>query len=114
MSKEKIIEIPESEIGMSGYSKFSWKLWEAGICNMSEAQRADQIMREQGYRKASDVINEFSEELIKRFNDLEYNANTPRKTVKVDELRAQVDWILHEVSVNTIKEFAEKYVEVIK
>ena len=64
-----------------------------------------------GYRKASEVINEFSEELIKRFNDLEYNANTPRKTVKVDELREQMDWILHEVAVNTIKEFAEKYVE---
>lgn len=64
-----------------------------------------------GYRKASEVINAFSEELIKRFNDLEYYANTPRKTIKVDELRAQVDWILHEVTVNTIKEFAEKYVE---
>lgn len=64
-----------------------------------------------GYRKASDIINEFSEELIKRFNDLEYNANTSRKTVKIDELRDQVDWVLHEVSINTIREFTEKYVE---
>lgn len=51
MDKEEAIKIPESEMGMSGYSKFSWKLWEAGICNMQNAQRADQIMREQGYRK---------------------------------------------------------------
>lgn len=64
-----------------------------------------------GYRNVSDIINEFSEELVKRFNDLEYNANTLRKTIKVDELREQVDWVLHEVATNTIKKFAEKYIE---
>jgi hypothetical protein len=64
MSREQIEEmakIPESEMSVSGYSKFSWKLWEAGICNMSGAQRADQIMRKQGYRKASEVVDEFVE-----------------------------------------------------
>ena len=61
-----------------------------------------------GYKEG---IEKFAEELIERFNDLEYNANTSRKTVKVDELREQMDWILHEVVPNTIKEFAEKYVE---
>ena len=79
-----------------------------------DAKETAKNMRAKGYRKASDVINEFSEELIKRFNDLEYNANTPRKTVKVDELRAQMDWILHEVVIETIKEFAEKYAEATK
>lgn len=70
---------------------------------------------EQAYKNGYKAgIEKFSEELIKRFNDLEYNANTPRKTVRVDELRAQMDWILHEVAVNTIKEFAEKYVEAMK
>ena len=58
MSRDKQTEIPESEMGMSGYSKFSWKLWEAGICNMSEAQKANQIMLEQGYRKADEVARE--------------------------------------------------------
>ena len=56
-------------------------------------------------------IRKFSEELIEHFNALEYNPNTPRKTVKVDELRAQMDWMLHEVVTDTIKEFAEKYIE---
>ena len=56
-------------------------------------------------------VQKFAEELIERFNDLEYNANTPRKTVKVDELREQMDWMLHEVVPNTIREFTEKYVE---
>jgi hypothetical protein len=59
----KQIDIPESEMGMSGYSKFSWALWEEGICNMLGAQRADQIMREMGYRRASDVAREIFEEI---------------------------------------------------
>ena len=63
------IDIPESEMGMSGYSKFSWKLWEAGLCNMSEAQRADQIMRELGYRKASDVAREIFAEIYAAYDD---------------------------------------------
>ena len=67
---------------------------------------------EQAYKNGYKAgIEKFSEELIKRFNDLEYQTNTARKTIKVDELRAQIDWILREVSVNTIKEFTEKYVE---
>lgn len=70
---------------------------------------------EQAYKNGYKAgIEKFSEELIKRFNDLEYQANTPRKTVKVDELRAQMDWILHEVAVNTIKEFTEIYMEAMK
>lgn len=43
------VKIPESEMSMSGYSKFAWKLWDNGICDMQKAQRADQIMREQGF-----------------------------------------------------------------
>ena len=73
MSRDKQIEemakIPESEMGMSGYSKFSWKLWEKGICNMSQAERADQIMREMGYRKASEVAREIFEEIEKAHED---------------------------------------------
>lgn len=69
---------------------------------------------EQAYKNGYKAgIKDFAKELIERFNDLEYNANTPRKTVKVDELRVQMDWILHEVAPKTIKEFAEKYVEVV-
>ena len=65
MTRDKKIDIPESEMGMSMYSKFSWKLWEKGLCNMSEAEQADQIMREMGYRKASEVAREIFEEIEK-------------------------------------------------
>ena len=103
ISKQCIQILDELEIGLNDDCPI-------GECADCEAIR----LYNKGYRKASEVINEFVKELIKRFNDMEYNANTPRKTVKVDELRAQVDWILHEVTVNTIKEFAEKYVEAMK
>lgn len=69
---------------------------------------ATEVAYKNGYKAG---IKKFAAELIEKFNDLEYNANTPRKTVKVDERRSQMDWILHEVVTDTIKEFAEKCVE---
>ena len=63
MSRDKQIDIPESEMGMSGYSTFAWKLWEKGLCTMAEAEQADQIMRQLGYRKASEVAREIFEEI---------------------------------------------------
>lgn len=52
-----------------------------------------------GYRKA---IEEFAERSKERFESLEYRTNTKRKTVPVDELDSQMNWALHEVSVQTI------------
>ena len=72
---------------------------------------ATEVAYKNGYKAG---IENFSEELIKRFNDLEYRANTPRKTIRVDELKSQMDWILHEVAINTIKEFTEKFMEEVK
>lgn len=63
MSRDKQIDIPESEMGMSGYSTFAWKLWEKGLCTMAEAEQADQIMRQLGYRKASDFAAEIFAEI---------------------------------------------------
>ena len=58
-----------------------------------------------GYRKSSDIF----EEIESKIATLEYRANTPRKTVKVEELKAQVNWVLHEVVPNTIAELKKKY-----
>ena len=58
-----------------------------------------------GYRKATDIF----EEIESKIATLEYKAKTPRKTVKVEELKAQVNWVLHEVVPNTIAELKKKY-----
>jgi hypothetical protein len=59
----------------------------------------------------SEVAREIFEEIEKAMADLEYRANTPRKTVKVEELKDQVNWVLHEVVPKTIAELKKKYTE---
>ena len=45
------IKIPPDEIGMSGYSKLAWEIWEETNIPMAICVVIDQIVREQGYRK---------------------------------------------------------------
>ena len=59
----------------------------------------------------TEVAREIFEEIERRISDLEYNARTPRKTVSVDELRAQINWVMHEVIPATIAEIKKKYTE---
>lgn len=54
MSKEKQIEIPEDEIGTSGYSKLAWKLWQELKLPMTQCETIDRIVRDEGYRKQSE------------------------------------------------------------
>ncbi len=68
-----------------------------------------EVLVNAGYRKAEDVAMEIFEELEKYIANLEYRANTPRKTVNVEELKAQVNWILHEVVPATIAVLKKKY-----
>ena len=60
-----------------------------------------------GYRKAPEIFEEIEE----RISALEYQANSPRKIVKFEELKAQVNWVLHEVVPQTIAELKKKYTE---
>ena len=62
-----------------------------------------------GYRKSSEVAEEIFAEIEKRIASLEYQANTQRKTISVEELKAQVNWILHEVVPQTLAELKKKY-----
>lgn len=49
-----------------------------------------------------EAIKEFVEILKKHIKSLEYNANTPRKTITVQMLYDQINWILKEVMPQTI------------
>ncbi len=51
-----------------------------------------------------DKLKQFAEMLKEKFNDTEYRAMTKRKTISVEELKAQMDWILHEVVIKNIDE----------
>lgn len=47
-------------------------------------------------------IEEFCERLKGKFNDTEYRANTSRKKISVQELKDQMDWVLHQVVIKNI------------
>ena len=64
---------------------------------------------EEGYRKKEKTAREIFENILKRIDSLEYRAKTQRKTVTVEELNAQCDWIIHIVVPKTIKELAKEY-----
>ena len=53
-------------------------------------------------------IKEFAERLKEKFCDIKYQANTDRKTVRVSELRDQMDWLLHTVSIEVINDAAKE------
>ena len=48
-------------------------------------------------------------EILSHLDALEYNVKTPRKTVKVEELKAQVNWVLHEVVPKTLANIEKNY-----
>ncbi len=59
----------------------------------------------------AEAIKEFAEKVKEHFKDLEYRAKTKRKTVSVDELESQMNWVLHEVSLETIDNLAKEMTE---
>lgn len=67
---------------------------------------ATEISFRNGYAKA---VEDIFEEIEKAIAGMTYNARTQRKTVKVEELKEQVDWVLHEVVPNRIDELKKKY-----
>ena len=56
-----------------------------------------------------EVAREIFEEIEEQLSNLEYQIKSPRKTVKMEELKDQADWILHEVVPKTIAELKKKY-----
>lgn len=58
----------------------------------------------------AEAVKKFAERLKENFNNLEYKARTTRKTVKTDELREQIDWVLHMVAPKTIDNLVKEMV----
>lgn len=56
------------------------------------------------------AVEQFAERLKEKFNDTEYRAKTKRKTISVEELKAQMNWILHEVVVKNIDETLKEFI----
>ena len=64
-----------------------------------------------GYRKATDVAEEIFAEIEKKIASMEYKVRTSRKTVKVEELIDQMNWLLHKVVPEEIAKLKKKHTE---
>ena len=56
----------------------------------------------------AEAIKEFAGKLKVSFSKCKYKANTHRKTVRVEELVDQAEWILHTVTSETIDSVAKE------
>lgn len=56
------------------------------------------------------AYKEFAERLKEEFLNLQYNAKTNRKTVKIEELKKQMDWLLHTVAIETLDNLLKEMV----
>lgn len=56
------------------------------------------------------AYKEFAEKLKEEFLNLQYNAKTNRKTVKIEELKEQMDWLLHTVAIETLENLLKEMV----
>lgn len=111
MSKdEKILDM---EVALREAQHEFDKAWKECLHNNGKTPERENVfyakylVEKKGYRKASEIFDEIEKSIA----DLEYRANTQRKTVKVEELKAQCDWILHEVIPKTLAELEKKYTE---
>ena len=58
----------------------------------------------------SEAYKEFTEKLKEEFLNLQYNAKTDRKNVKIEELKEQMDWLLHAVAIETVENLLKEMV----
>ena len=56
----------------------------------------------------SEAVKEFAERVKESFLNLEYKANTNRKTVKVEELKEQMEWVLHTIAIEITDNLVEE------
>lgn len=86
----------------------------------SEIERLEKIRKEDNklitslnkcYETAkSETVKFFAERVKESFLNLEYKANTNRKTVKVEELKEQMEWVLHTVAIEIIDNLVKEIV----
>ncbi len=58
----------------------------------------------------AEAYKEFAEKAKEEFLNLRYNAKTDRKTVKIEELKEQMDWLLHKVAIETVENLLKEMV----
>lgn len=58
----------------------------------------------------AEAYKEFTEKAKKEFLNLQYNAKTNRKTIKIEEVKEQMDRLLHTVAIETVDNLLKEMV----
>lgn len=58
----------------------------------------------------AEAYKTFAEKLKEEFLNLQYNAKTDRKTVKIEELKEQMDWLIHKVAIETVENLLKEMI----
>lgn len=59
----------------------------------------------------TEAIREFAERLKENISNMEYTANVKRKTIPIETLFTQVNWVFHEIVPETIDELVKEMTE---
>lgn len=116
MDREKHTEIPEDEMGMSGYSKLAWEFWRKVGIPMTQCVAADKVVRECGYHYKAEIINNLWNtrvhlvELYHKYRNKADKHSLTEGEQMFYQGRAEAIWeCIHELD-----ELRKKYVEVMK
>lgn len=71
---------------------------------------ANTALSEEIFIAKAEAYKEFAEKAKENFQNLEYSADTDRKTVKVEEMKEQINWVLHSVAAETLDNILEELV----
>lgn len=72
----------------------------------SEYERCEYLLAK------SEAIKEFAERLKANISYMEYTANVKRKTIPIETLFTQANWLLHEIVPETIDKLVKEMTEV--
>lgn len=58
----------------------------------------------------AEAYKTFAEKLREEFLNLQYNAKTDRKNIKIEELKEQMNWLLHTVAIETVENLLKEMI----
>ena len=96
---------------MASLYKAESERWEGYNENLLTANSvlSNEILEAKAKAKA-EAYKEFAEKAKETFLNLQYKAKTDRKTVKIEELKEQMDWLLHTVAIETVDNLLKEMV----
>ena len=101
-----------NDVLMSGYVRDLIERLKIEIERLKGSVITNTIMESQRIKREAkaEAYKEFAKKLKEEFLNLQYNAKTDRKNVKIEELKEQMNWLLHTVAIETVENLLKEMV----